>query len=302
MKYPGSTSVLHVVLVISSSLMMSIDSPIQSRSNVKTHTSAESPSDVDATVEDDHVTIDARTDLPSDDKPTDPQVFQDQPYSAADCRTPHLVTASVANWCQTGERLTTDLPDCAVGQAFLTPMKRRVWNPEAKAWGPWMPHLNPRCQDEPPTHEDLDDEVDRAIKTMKIPPAPVLVAPISDWFLVNMDLVAYTDDSRKTATVTLLGISVEIELTPTLFTWDFGDGSDLWETTKPGGRYPDKTIVHRYTAKDTVVISLETTWSGRYRVVGDTQWRAVTGTGLTTSTSEPIELFEVRPKLVENPL
>ncbi|MBO3084729.1 hypothetical protein [Cellulomonas fengjieae] len=48
----------------------------------------------------------------------------------------------------------------------------------------------------------------------------------------------------------------------------------------------------------TVQITLTTTWTGRYRVDGTTQWRDVVGTAETSSTSAPFSVEERRSRLV----
>ncbi|OZB50363.1 MAG: hypothetical protein B7X40_02620, partial [Cellulomonas sp. 14-74-6] len=55
---------------------------------------------------------------------------------------------------------------------------------------------------------------------------------------------------------------------------------------------------HVYRRLGTRTITLTTTWTGRYRVVGTTVWHDVAGTATTTATSAPFEVQELRAHLV----
>lgn len=130
-------------------------------------------------------------------------------------------------------------------------------------------------------------------------PAPVLtVQPARDWVLVNKDTVVYTDAALAHLTTDLLGYPMEVEATPSLFTYDFGDGTPPLTTTSPGAPWPHQDTAHVYRRLGTRAITLTTTWSGRYRVVGTTVWHDVNGTATTTATSAPFEVQELRAHLV----
>src|SRR5690606_6514433 len=100
-------------------------------------------------------------------------------------------------------------------------------------------------------------------------PAPVLnVQPNRDWVLVNIETIVYTDPTPVVLTTQVLGFPVTVEATPTLFTYDWGDGHSL-ATTDPGRPHPALDVFHEYEALGHVAITLTTQWSGRYQVAGD---------------------------------
>lgn len=57
-------------------------------------------------------------------------------------------------------------------------------------------------------------------------------------------------------------------------------------------------MFHEYEAVGRVAITLTTEWSGRYQVAGDGQWRQVTGTATTSTTSREFEVQERTARLV----
>ena len=68
-------------------------------------------------------------------------------------------------------------------------------------------------------------------------PAPALsVQPARGWVLVNKETIVYTGDAPVTLQTDLLGYAMEVEATPSRFTYDFGDGSAPLTTTSPAGR------------------------------------------------------------------
>ncbi|EHM88994.1 hypothetical protein HMPREF0045_00407 [Actinomyces graevenitzii C83] len=91
--------------------------------------------------------------------------------------------------------------------------------------------------------------------------------------------------------ITLLGTPIEVEASPVSFNWDWGDGQSF-ETTDPSVPYPNYTVSHPYEVTgDGYVIKLRTSWSARWRIVGQAQWHQVNGTVTTTETSSPFNLY-----------
>ncbi|MFC0716121.1 hypothetical protein, partial [Cellulomonas biazotea] len=130
--------------------------------------------------------------------------------------------------------------------------------------------------------------------------APVLrLQPDRGWVLVNKETIVMTDPTAQTLRTDLLGYGIDVIATPTLYTYDFGDGHTL-ATTSPGNPYPDHDTFHRYENLATVTITLTTTWTGRYRVDGTTVWHDIPGTAQTTTTSTPFTIEERRARLVDD--
>ena len=98
-----------------------------------------------------------------------------------------------------------------------------------------------------------------------------------DKTLVNFATIFYAEPQTFTRTLTLLGQSVDVEATPTSFTWHYGDGSS-GTTSTPGAPYPAKDVTHSYTdAHTTVQPSVDVTYSARFRV-GNGTWQTIPDT------------------------
>jgi hypothetical protein len=86
--------------------------------------------------------------------------------------------------------------------------------------------------------------------------------------LVNFETIFYAEPQPFGRTITLLGQRVEVEATPSTYTWHHGDGT-VASTETPGARYPAKDVVHEYTdAHTTVSPSVDVTYTARFRVNG----------------------------------
>jgi hypothetical protein len=125
-------------------------------------------------------------------------------------------------------------------------------------------------------------------RRLPIAPSPVTIQPDRVDVFVNMPTIVFTDPATQPFTTTLLGFPVEVEATPTRFTWDFGDGSDPIVTTSPGHPYPDHDVAYPYPREGTFTITLTTEYTGRYRLAGTTTWLPVVGTATTTTTAGPL--------------
>ena len=124
------------------------------------------------------------------------------------------------------------------------------------------------------------------------PPGPQVI--ISKAFIV------YTDPTPRYQTTTILGTTIEVEFTPTSYTWNWGDATTT-TTTDPGHPYPHHTVTHHYQHTATgVTTTLTTTWTTRYRPQGDTTWRTIDGTITTTETSTPYDLVRIITYLTDD--
>ncbi len=94
---------------------------------------------------------------------------------------------------------------------------------------------------------------------------------------MNFATIFYAEPQSFTRTITLLGQQVDVEATPSRFTWHHGDGT-VATTTDPGAPYPAKDITYAYThAHITVQTSVDVTYTARFRVNGGT-WRDIPDT------------------------
>ncbi|MFN8077087.1 MAG: hypothetical protein U0Q15_16935 [Kineosporiaceae bacterium] len=138
---------------------------------------------------------------------------------------------------------------------------------------------------------------ERQFRRLPIPAGVAHVQPSGRPVLVNMDTNVYVDADDVLLRTTVLGRAVEVAAKPTRFVWTFGDGQSL-TTTDPGGPYPRMTTTHVYTRTGRQVISLTTVYTGRFRVVGETEWLPVEGTAEVASPGIGIEVIEARAVLV----
>ena len=124
------------------------------------------------------------------------------------------------------------------------------------------------------------------------PPGPQVI--ISKAFIV------YTDPTPRYQTTTILGTTIEVEFTPTSYTWNWGDATTT-TTTDPGHPYPHHTVTHHYQHTATgVTTTLTTTWTTRYRPQGEATWRTIDGTITTTETSTPYDLVRIITYLTDD--
>ncbi|MGC0271798.1 PKD domain-containing protein [Pseudactinotalea sp. Z1739] len=137
----------------------------------------------------------------------------------------------------------------------------------------------------------------REYARVRIAPAPLILEPDQDWHLVNLPVIARTEPVVQEFSVVLLGLPVQIRAEPVSYSWDFGDGSAVLNTTDPGAGYPDQTIEHAYEAAGEYQITLITYWSGSFRV-GDGAWIDIDGLGVTASTSPVLDLQTRTTRLV----
>lgn len=184
------------------------------------------------------------------------------------------------------------VPDCG-GEAPVPPLWRRERATATDDWSEWDRIAVWSCP------QDVLPPLSQAeFRRLPIVPSVLGVQPDSPRVLVNIPTIVFTDPAVQSFTTTLLGYPVEVEATPSSFTWDFGDGSDPVTTTSPGHRYPNEDVAYAYPRVGVYTITLTTQFTGRYRVGGSGVWMAVTGTATTATTSSPIETVEAHSHLV----
>jgi hypothetical protein len=203
-------------------------------------------------------------------------------------------TYSVALACATDNALCSDTPTCRSdgqdGQVYdvfedgaLVDWQACLTKQEARHLGGLTPA-----------------EVERAFQRLSWPASPIVVQPPKGRTLVNFDTNFYTTNTHPTTqTVTLIGQQVTIEATPTEYTWHFGSGAtdaDL-ATSDPGAAYPDLRVTYRYTRVGDVNPSVDTTYSGRYRV-GNGDWETIPSTLTVPGAAVDLQVVSATPHLV----
>jgi hypothetical protein len=111
-------------------------------------------------------------------------------------------------------------------------------------------------------------DVVSAIRRVGVPPGEV-TAP--GYTLVNLETTFYTEAMAFTRTLSIIGYSVDVEVTPSTFTWHWGDGETL-TTDTPGAPYPSTDVTHTYrhhTAQGRPLeLSVDVGYTARFRVDG----------------------------------
>lgn|SRR5690625_2714847 len=135
------------------------------------------------------------------------------------------------------------------------------------------------------------------VQSLIVQPGKLIVQPDRPWVLVNTETVVMTDAAEHIVGTEVLGLDVDVRVTPVLFTWDFGDGSVPVSGSDPGAPWPNHTVAHSYRQEGTAVISLRTEWDAAFRVEGTSTWLPVAGRAVTAQTAHPIQVVTASPRL-----
>ena len=227
---------------------------------------------------------------------TDPAVRLREYKRMADCDPSAVGTEAGSGVCLpvSSPAEFSALPGCE-GEEPVQPLWMRERATAASAWGPWRNVMGWTCPaDYAPvfTAEDF--------RRLPLAPPVLGIQPATGEHLVTMPAIAYTQAPAQTLTTDLLGVPVQVEATPTSYTWDFGDGTTTITTTSPGHPYPDHDVTHPYTKVGTWTITLTTAYTGRYTLAEDPTWHTINGTATTTTTSAPITTVEAPTRLVQD--
>lgn len=198
-------------------------------------------------------------------------------------------------------RLGFEVPDCRPDETGAS-ADWTCWSPQAQQFFIVPPGSDDADDEETDDNEapgvslgDLAGAV-REFTRVQISPAPVIVQPDQDWHLVNLPVVVRTEPQGQSFDAQLLGLPVEIRAEPVSYSWDFGDGSEVLNTTDPGGVYPDHSLEHTYTGAGEYQITLFTYWSGSFRVGGG-PWIDIDGLGVTAAVSPVLSVEERTTRL-----
>ncbi len=147
----------------------------------------------------------------------------------------------------------------------------------------------------PPPPQVTDAMVLAAFRRVPVPELRSQSQP-ADKTLVNFDTIFFTEAEPLTRTVTILGQTVRLEIEPSTFTWQHGDGTSA-TTSEPGAPYPAKDVVHRYAdAHVTVSHRVVVTWTAQWSLNGG-PLQPVDGTVTTTGPATALRVAEASPSL-----
>lgn len=135
----------------------------------------------------------------------------------------------------------------------------------------------------------------REVRRMGLPSVQIQVQPARAT-LVNFDTIFYATRPTFDRSITLIGYDVDIAATAVTYTWKTGDGGSM-RTDGPGGPFPSKEIVHRYSkAHVTVRPSVDVTYRVRFRIDGG-GWQTI-GQPLTAAgPATALDIKEAAPVL-----
>ena len=138
--------------------------------------------------------------------------------------------------------------------------------------GGWT-YLGSECRDpatQGPTQQRRAltwQDVLSAVRRVGPPPGSVK-AP--RYTLVNLETTFYTKPQTVNRSLTIISYNVDVHIEPASYTWHWGDG-DSDTTRTPGQPYPSTQVTHTYsraTHDDNLSLSVDVTYTARYRVAG----------------------------------
>ena len=145
--------------------------------------------------------------------------------------------------------------------------------------------------------EPWPGDVESAIATQRWPPATLIVQPPGGRTLVNLPTNFYTTSTASlSADVDLLGVTTALTLTPRSYTWHFGDGTSV-TTSSPGRAYPSMTNTHTYRRIGLLGVSIDVTYTVRYRVRSQGRWRTLTTSVSVAGSRQRLEVVPATPLL-----
>jgi hypothetical protein len=131
-------------------------------------------------------------------------------------------------------------------------------------------------------------------------PASQVRAPA--YTLVNLETTFWTRAETIERSLSLIGFAVDVEVTPTSYTWHWGDGSSS-TTQTPGRPYPSTDVTHTYVhaTRHTppLALSVDTTFTARYRV-DDGPWQTIPQSLVIAGPATTMPVREATAVLVAN--
>lgn len=121
------------------------------------------------------------------------------------------------------------------------------------------------------------------------------INPSRDAVLVNKP-VYFTSTARSYySTATVLGVPIQLNLTPLSYAWDPGNG-ETFTSTDPGGPWPTGSQTYTYTKAGKYRPVVNTYWRVAISLDGIT-WSTVPGMGVTTAYANPLTVVEAESVL-----
>ena len=141
------------------------------------------------------------------------------------------------------------------------------------------------------------------LRSLPIVSGELLLQPSGGRALINADVIGYSTAATHTLATSVVGVPVQVRVTPVQWWWSFTDSdTEPFATTVPGGPYPDMTVTGIYSrAGEGRTASVTITWMGEYRV-GAGPWLLVNGNATTQVQSAPFETIEAPTRLVASTL
>jgi hypothetical protein len=144
---------------------------------------------------------------------------------------------------------------------------------------------------------DIAKLVIRQFKRIAWPASKLVVQPRGGRTLVNFETNFYTPDHRSIdQDLTIAGQAVVIRAVPVSYTYYFGD-DDSTTSASPGSPHPDLEITHIYARTGDVVVRVDTTYGGEYRI-GQGEWTSIPDTLTVQGEGQDLEIVEALPQLV----
>jgi len=157
---------------------------------------------------------------------------------------------------------------------------------------------------------DIPGEALKKFKKVELPASTINVQPPNGETLVNFKTILSTQAERYQVTVRLKQVNLDIvlEVWPSHFLWKHGDGTTQ-ESSHAGLMWTEGAdvdgegfVTHIYTKTlKAAQVSVDTTWSAQFKVVGAPDWRPVNGTVTKVGEAVPLTVREATPELVTEP-
>lgn len=200
-----------------------------------------------------------------------------------------------------GDQLTATYTGQAqpCGTGMSCPPKATMYRLFGLTGHTWIP-LGMHCATTTPTTPARPPQITPALvaRAFKRVPLPALrsISQPAGTTLIYFDTIFYVHAGPLTRRLTLLGRQITLQISPTRYAWEFGDGTTT-TTSTPGRPYPAKDIVHRYQHAHTRVAQRVTiTWTARYRI-GTGPAQPVPGTVTTTGPATTLRITQATPVL-----